>query len=182
MRIHTDKITRDDVRTAARVARVDLATFTEHRSQSRDHAFNVKLEGDSRRRPNGGASGAGSGYAATWDQWGVFLSVLLDLDPNAVTPYYKDRADFHRRTFERFQPGGILPGRPTREMIEHPEHPYRGAFRVPQYTLDNMSEQGMVWRIPGSYWPSDAHGDHSFNDFLAPRTFGCTKCSARQTW
>lgn len=106
MRIHTDVLTRDDIIDAAKYARVDLATFTDHGSKSRARAFNVKLEGESRRRPNGGASGAGSGYAATWDQWGVFLAVLFDKDPRMVTPYYSNKRDFNYQTLDRFQPRG----------------------------------------------------------------------------
>lgn len=106
MRIHSDVITREDIHRAARHARVDLATFTDHGSRSRARAFDVKLEGESRRRPNGGASGAGSGYAATWDQWGVFLGFLFELDARMVTPYYKNKADFDRRTDNRFRTRG----------------------------------------------------------------------------
>lgn len=102
MRIHTDTLTRRDIFDAAVIARVDLATFTSHGSRSRHHAYTIKLEGESRRRPNGGASGAGSGYAATWDQWGVFLGVLFDRDPSMVTPYYADADAFHWQTADRF--------------------------------------------------------------------------------
>jgi len=108
MRIHTDILTEADIHDAAREARVSYAGggFTRHGSRSRDHAFNVLLTGESKRRPNGGNYGAADDYAATWDQWGVFLAVLFDRDPNMKTPYYVDAHDFHVRTNDRFNPDG----------------------------------------------------------------------------
>ena len=104
MRIHANTLTTGDIREAARIARVDIVQLSTHGSRTLDYAFNVKLEGESRRRPNGGSSGAGSGYAATWDQWGVFLSILFDRDPTIVTTYYASWQDFYRATDRRFAP------------------------------------------------------------------------------
>lgn len=188
MRLHTDTLNDFDFYLAARVARVEFSKFSRHGSRSRDHAFDVTLTGESRRRPN---AGIGSGdhigtddYAATWDQWGVFLSVLFDLDPSMTSRYYTDREHFHDRTADRFNPGGILPGRPTREQVETPGHAWSGAFRVPQYA--NLNDQnlatGHVYRVAGSYWPTDAHGDHTFRFAGVPFEQSCTKCSARQIW
>lgn len=101
MRIHTT-VTEAEVYAAARLARVDLATFARHGSRKSDHAFEVKLEGESRQRPNGGESGAGSGYAATWDQWGVFLAAIFRADPAASCWAYTDEQDFHWQTDDRF--------------------------------------------------------------------------------
>jgi hypothetical protein len=106
MRIHcSNDVTTSTIYAAARHARVDV-TITEHGSRSRDHAFNVKLEGESRRRPNGGASGAGSGYAATWDQWGVFLAFIFDVDPRTKCWAYANVWDFDAKTRYRFSPDG----------------------------------------------------------------------------
>ena len=102
MRMHTDTLTLDDLRDAARLARVEME-FTTHGSRKRKRAFDVKLTGESRRRPNGGNIGAGTGYAATWDQWGVFLGHLFECDPSMVTPYYENAGDFHYRTAYRFE-------------------------------------------------------------------------------
>lgn len=109
MKIHTDRLSESDVYEAARIARVDLATFTDHGSRSRDHAYNILLRGESRRAPNQGTARNVNRFdvsekAATWDQWGVFLSVLFDRDLSMVTPYYTDAEDFHRRTVDRFNP------------------------------------------------------------------------------
>lgn len=101
MRIHTSATFQDVVR-AAQIARVDLVVCSEHGSRSAERAFEVKLEGASRRRPNGGSSGAGSGYAADWDQWGVFLNYLFNIDPNTHCWAYKDSGDFDNKTESRF--------------------------------------------------------------------------------
>jgi hypothetical protein len=106
MRIHTDALTSTDIHQAALIARVDYAEggFTIHGSRTRSRAFNVTLTGESRRRPNRGTSRDryNPDYAATWDQWGVFLAVLFDRDPDMVTPYYADRDDFNYKTDARF--------------------------------------------------------------------------------
>ena len=148
MRIHTDRLTRDDIYRAARIARVDLATFDNKGSRSKEHAFDVKLGGESRRRPNGGDSGAGSGYAATWDQWGVFLAVLFDIDPNMVTPYYANVWNFDSKTDYRFYP-------------------------------DDVASKRLAGEEP-TWWPADAHGDHTFRFAGVPGLQSCTKCSANQ--
>lgn len=153
MRIHSDTLTREDIRAAARVARVDFDRFDDKGSRKRSHAFDVTLTGESRRRPNGGSSGAGSDYAATWDQWGVFLAVLFETDPDMVTPYYKDAEDFADRTGDRF-----------------------GAPEV------EMGSGGYVEVFKAYGWPEDAHGDHTFRFAGTPRSQSCTKCTASQTW
>ena len=81
---------------------------------------------------------------------GVFLSVLFDRDPNMVTPYYADAADFHRKTGERFQPHSVK---------RHPSHPRFGSA------------------LERDFWPTDAHGDHDFQ-FNGAGVHACTGCSA----
>lgn len=152
MRIHTDA-TLTTIVNAARIARVDLVVSTEHGSRSRARAFEVKLEGVSRRRPNGGSSGAGSGFAATWDQWGVFLAHLFEVDPTAKCWAYDGAEDFANKTADRF-------GAP--ETFMTPDG-YRDVFT--------------------SYdWPDDAHGDHTFRYDGRPFEQACTKCSAVRRW
>jgi hypothetical protein len=168
MRIHANTLTTSDIYQAARFARVDVVVLTEHGSRKRDHAFNVRLEGASNRRPNfvNYDSGYGSGYSATWDQWGVFLSVLFDLDPSTSTTYDEDRHAFDVRTVERFWPSGIVGiGVSTNANIVN----VRDSF-------------GVVHRNADHYWPADAHGDHTFKYAGVPRSQSCTKCSAVQTW
>lgn len=47
-------------------------------------------------------------YAASWDQWGVLLSNILHVDPEAFIggvkySYYAGSDDFHRKTGDRFK-------------------------------------------------------------------------------
>lgn len=104
MRIHTTA-TAADVRQAAQLARVSFDRFSEHGSRKSARAFDVTLTGESRRRPNRGSSGAGDDYAATWDQWGVFLAAIFDADPWASCWAYDDAATFHKMTSDRFRGG-----------------------------------------------------------------------------
>lgn len=108
MRIHSNTLTSQDVFAAAYEARATVEVLTEHGSRSRDHAFEVKLTGESRRRPNGGNYGAERDlYAATWDQWGVFLGILFDRDQSVTIPTaYVDAKTFDARTSYRFNPDG----------------------------------------------------------------------------
>ena len=132
MRIHT-KLTRQDIQDAvmrsrvlgpgtaqneyrARTAKarayitgVGISALTEHGSRTHDRAFEVQLSGDSSRGPNSGRYGMDdwSDKAATWDQWGLFLSVLFEVDPaarvgGAKNPIYIDRDHFHWSTGGRY--------------------------------------------------------------------------------
>ena len=81
---------------------------SEHSSRTRARAFKVRLFGDSSRGPNSGQYGMDNyGKAATWDQWGLFLSVLFDADPDArvggaKNPTYINRDHFHWSTGGRY--------------------------------------------------------------------------------
>ena len=153
MRIHSDILTNRHLIDAAAVARVDFDQWEDKGSRKRDHAFDVTLTGESRRRPNRGTSADRNhrGYAATWDQWGVFLAALFAIDPNMVTPYYADAEDFAFRTADRF-------GAPETEM--------------------SAAGYADVFKAYG--WPADAHGDHRFDYAGTPRQFECKKCTAVQ--
>lgn len=149
MRLHTDTITTADLLRAAKAARVQVE-FTSHGSRSRHHAFNVKLTGESRRRPNGGNYGAADDYAATWDQWGVFLGILFGVDLDMKCWAYDGADDFNWKTADRF-------------------HPYNGV---------DASGKRHVPADLSLYWPADAHGDHTFQWQYGSSESKCTKCSA----
>lgn len=119
MRIHSDTLTQLNLHEAARHARAEFGRLTVHGSRKRKQGFDVTLTGESRRRPNGGNRGAGDDYAATWDQWGVFLSFLFNLDPYMVTPYYADAEEFDTRTASRFDVPGQWPS------DAHGDHTFR---------------------------------------------------------
>jgi hypothetical protein len=112
MRIHTD-LRHDHLPMAIRLARskhgmsnVDLYRIERHGSRKRDRAFDVNLQGYGdrhTRKTNSGTRGAGSYYAATWDDWGWFLLELFELDPEAIAGPYDGIADFHAQTQGRFE-------------------------------------------------------------------------------
>lgn len=149
MRIHTNA-SETIVRRAAIKAGVELR-MTVHKSRTHDHGFEVSLRGASRRRPNF-YNGDGS-YAATWDQWGVFLAAIFDADVltrcgSGKRPTYADAEDFHRKTFGRF-------------ITDARVYP----------------DAGLVLTTP-----TDMHGDHTFKFAGVPYVQKCTKCSAQYTW
>ena len=100
MRIHSNVLTYADVIDAARQAKANPDTASQHGSRSRSHAFEVKLRGLSRRRPNF-YNGDGQ-YAATWDQWGVFFGLLFEVDPDMLIDGKEDLDAFGYRTDWRF--------------------------------------------------------------------------------
>lgn len=108
MKIHTDTLTTDHLRAAAKTARVEME-YTTHGSRSRARAFNISLTGESRRRPQGGDTGAGTGYAATWDQWGVFLAALFAVDDNMTCWAYDNAENFADKTGDRFAQSSAFP-------------------------------------------------------------------------
>lgn len=129
MRIHTNTLTSSDICKAAELARADIETLTSHGSRSRDHAFDVKLTGLSKRRPNGGSYGAGDDYAATWDQWGLFLGYLYSLDDSLMSTYYLTRESFNRETSDRFNvDAGFDPAEPGFPL----DHDHRFKYVAPR--------------------------------------------------
>lgn len=121
MRIHSDRLTNADLRAAAHAARVDFTRYGEGASRSHVTRFDVILTGESRRHQNGGPD-----KAATWDQWGVFLSYLFEIDPAMVCgtvkrPVYSDVYDFDFKTNYRFIDRGKFP------TDSHGDHTFRWA-------------------------------------------------------
>ena len=84
------------------------ARYSEYSSRTHARAVEVTLFGDSSRGPNSGFYGMDNGdKAATWDQWGMFLSALFEVDPaarvgGAKNPIYIDRDHFHWSTGGRY--------------------------------------------------------------------------------
>jgi len=113
MRIHTTG-NADTLREALKTAQAEgkvaahvyFDRFSAHRSTTHQSAYEVHLgadhkeTGSKRRRPNsGGGDPEFAQWAATYDEWGWFLTALFDRDPAAkVTGCYADHADFHAKT------------------------------------------------------------------------------------
>lgn len=156
MRIHSNTLTVQDLYTAARLAGADL-DYTSHGSRSRHHAFEVRLTGNSHRRPNFWHKDPDpSVYAATWDQWGVFLGYLYAVDPDLITPYYVNPSDFDYKTDWRFD----LPG-----------------FKVIQDISDFSERSTFVHNYRSTLIPFPLDHDHYWTPTGTPREFEC-KCGA----
>lgn len=115
MRIHSNTLTQNDLTIAVNLAGAWFIKRTEHKSRKRSHAFEVALSGDAAHRSQADRDE----YGATWDQWGIFLAALFDRDPSMVTPDYRDAADFHFQTHERFRDGLPLSERHRQHRWDH---------------------------------------------------------------
>lgn len=109
MRLHTNTITESDVHQAVENLLGVYATVTRHGSRSHDHALEIRLEGNG-YLTNTGNGGAGATEGATWDEWGVMIARLYEIDPDALWgsakyPVYRDVYHFHERTYDRFASG-----------------------------------------------------------------------------
>lgn len=112
MRIHTFA-TRETIAQAARDAGVYIR-IEQFGSRTHPRSFDVKLRGSSNRAPmfSYTESPWGTGKAATWDEWGIFLGSIFRADPLARAggtrkmPSYANSKDFHAKTCARFMPEG----------------------------------------------------------------------------
>lgn len=84
-----------------------------HESRSHQLAYDVILSGESPYRIN--SRDFRDGFAATWDQWGIFLASLFEADPTIKSWAYGDHMDFHQKTGYRFVTGGV-------DSTEHPDY------------------------------------------------------------
>lgn len=101
MRFHTslDEI---DIRSVELPPGVTWHHVREYGSRSRLRAFEIVLEGTS---CYGGQWGDRDYRAGTWDEWGVVLGRLFELDPNArVAKVYEGAEHYHEVTGDRFRP------------------------------------------------------------------------------
>ena len=111
MRIHTDKLTAAHIRRATDVpgGQIYCDKLDEHGSRTHRRAFEVLLRGYGPRHtrsPNTGRYGgpADGERAATYDDWGWFLSALFDVDRSMKAGPYRSRADFHAKTDGAYHP------------------------------------------------------------------------------
>jgi len=115
MRFHTDYLSESDIRDALKSAKetghvdkhVVFSELAKRGSRSRNCAFEIRLEwigekvkGDGRRHTNTGNNGADTGgsYAATYEEWGWFISELFEKDAFAIFGHYKSQHDFESAT------------------------------------------------------------------------------------
>ena len=74
-------------------------------SRKRDHGFIVYLAGSSPRRSQHDRDV----YAATWDEWGIWIAALYDIDPEAIIGQYWSREDFYDTTAKWAPRGALAP-------------------------------------------------------------------------
>lgn len=104
MRFHTS-LTLADIRSVELPPGVSWHHVREYGSQSRARGFEIVLEGTSNR---GGQWGDRDYSAGTWDEWGVVLGRLFDMDPNArVARIYEGAEHYHYVTGDRFHPNRL---------------------------------------------------------------------------
>lgn len=109
MRIHTNVLTVSDVYRATKGLPGVLVTASQHGSRTHERAIEVSLEGNGYRK-NTGKHGASDEFGATWDEWGVFIAALYEVDPQAVFgtvkyPVYPNAYEFHGMYQDRFADG-----------------------------------------------------------------------------
>jgi hypothetical protein len=107
MRLHTNVVTERDIYAATRRLTGVYATVRSCGSRTHDHAFEVKLEGNGYRSNPGVGGRFDVPVGATWDEWGTFIATLYEVDSQAMWgsvkyPVYRDAADFHFQTDDRF--------------------------------------------------------------------------------
>jgi hypothetical protein len=100
VRIYTSQLTRQDLFDA--LPKGVYIDWSVHGSRKRARCFNVALSTDhNHRRPNPGHGFAREligNYAATWDEWGLFLAVLFAKDPEAIAGVIASADDFAWKT------------------------------------------------------------------------------------
>jgi hypothetical protein len=93
MKIHSDILTKADIAHAVySLPGVYIDELTEHGSRRRAKGFKLYLNGNSRYAAQRG------GKAATWDEWGIVINRLFEIDPTASMEYYATRGDFYAQT------------------------------------------------------------------------------------
>ena len=102
MKIWSDTLTQWQLWDAADKAHAKLTDSDQGKARKRSTVWNVALSGDSPYM-QGTASREPGTKAATWDQWGIFLNALFELDPEMTTQYYASATDFHTITGRRFE-------------------------------------------------------------------------------
>ena len=107
MKIHSDIIEYTDLaRATIEPTRIKDVYVEAQRvgSRKRGHGFNVTLYSTDETRPhkNSGKYGADTGNynkSVSWDDWGIWMDRLFELDPNAIIGIYDGRDDFYRQTW-----------------------------------------------------------------------------------
>jgi hypothetical protein len=111
MKIHSDIITASDLMKSS--PPLVLVHWMPNGSRKRHHGFTASLEwlGDKEKGRRWANQSSWDGpfgrtIACTWDEWGIWIDKLFDIDPDAVIGPYDGRAAFMEQT-ARWQPRGM---------------------------------------------------------------------------
>lgn len=127
MKIHSDALDELEIRKAARRAGIGFTRFEIGNSRSREQRFDIILTGSSPRRQNFG----GEDMAATWDEWGIFLGILFDLDPQARSEQYESGEHFTWATGGRYATNSLTPlTQHTTHRWQHSDEVVTGSYYV----------------------------------------------------
>lgn len=118
MRFHTNSINAAEIHraltdTGLHAEGVRVALCEVHNSRSHRVGFEITLRaepgrdrnGRARRNPASGVYGFAQSFekAATYDEWGIFMARLFEMEPDAKwSGAYKDASDFHKKTRYEF--------------------------------------------------------------------------------
>lgn len=147
MKLHSNLLTGTQIHTALRdsqtaglvASTVYFHIFAEKNSRSRDHAFEIqlgcweKIKGDNRGWKNSGGSGASDVYAATYAEWGHFITALYEVDSEMVFGQYKGVEDFNDQTAYMFAP--VPQPDPYPYLLDNARQPRRFAEPSPYVKL-----------------------------------------------
>lgn len=98
MRLYSDTLTGGDLYAAVPDG-CTLDTIAIGRPRTRKHGWQARLtRPGSNRRTNTGTHGAGEERAATYQDHGVWMARLFEIDPDAKITQYDGREDFERQT------------------------------------------------------------------------------------
>lgn len=108
MKIWADNLTTDDL-----YATLPDGVYLEHveikNPRKRARGWDVHLTTDHGRYANSGQWGASHEKAASWDEWGVWIARLFEIDPGAAMTYYTGRDDFYAKTAQHVPTGMKAP-------------------------------------------------------------------------
>lgn len=100
MKIYSNVLTEDSVKAATtyrQMAGVHTIKIDECKARKAKRRFDVLLAGTSNRNAYGSTI-----RAALWDEWGLFIAGLYEMDSDAIVGDYKDKGDFLLKTDWRF--------------------------------------------------------------------------------
>lgn len=109
MKIYSDRLQAIDFCTAANAAGIQLGNCDSmRRPQLRRNGWNVWYGNpSSKRSPNSGTRGGPQANlnAASWDEWGIALAALYEIDLQMIAGPYRSADDFHAKTGGKYRTG-----------------------------------------------------------------------------